>query len=77
MSINLTEYADRASGSLRRWSRDRTINDGRKVEIPSTQRGPEGSFEVACVCGPLLAVTGKPSAVGEERDENLRVTLGE
>lgn len=77
VSINLTEYGDRGSGSLRRWSTDRTVNDGKPLEIPAAGRGPDGSFEVTCVCGQRLRVEGKPSAVGEERDGDLRVNLGE
>ena len=77
VAINLTESPDRASGSLRRWSLDRTINDGRPIAVLAGERGPGGSFEVSCVCGQVLAVSGKPSAVGEEREADLRVKLGE
>ena len=76
VAINATVYPDRLSGSLRRWSIDRSVNDGRQVEIPAGSRTADGGFTTACVCGQELAVAGKPSAVGEERVEDLRVKLG-
>jgi hypothetical protein len=76
VAINATAHADRISGSVRRWSADRSINDGRKFEVSASARAADGSFSTACVCGQELALPAKPSAVGEERDPDLRVTLG-
>jgi hypothetical protein len=76
LAINATVYGDRTSGSVRRWSADRSTNDGRKFEVPATARAADGSFSVPCVCGQELALPATPSAVGTERDPNLRVTLG-
>jgi hypothetical protein len=76
VAVNAIPHADLTSGSVRRWSADRSINDGRKFEVPATARAADGSFSVACVCGQELALPAKPSAVGVERDPDLRVTLG-
>lgn len=75
VAINLTEGAGRAAGSLRRWSTDRSINDGRAVSLSPGERSAGGGFTLACVCGQALAFEGKPDAVGAEREEDLRVDL--
>jgi hypothetical protein len=51
-------------GSVRRWSTDRAINDGRKIEA-GTARDAAGGFATACVCGAPVAVPAQPSAVSE------------
>ena len=53
------------TGSLRRWSTDRTINDGRPIQglVPD----PTGGFETECVCGTRLRFGATPDAVGAER----------
>jgi hypothetical protein len=33
VAVNYTVYEDRVSGSVRRWSRDRSTNIGRKFEV--------------------------------------------
>ena len=76
IAVSVTAYPDRVSGSVRRWSADRSINDGKKFEVPAAQRAADGSFSAPCVCGQELALSAEPSAVGGDRDENLRVTLG-
>ena len=76
LAVNATSYPDRISGSVRRWSSDRSTNDGRKFEVPANARAADGSFSTPCVCGKELALPATPSAVGTERDPNLRVTLG-
>ncbi len=75
VAINYTESPDRISGSLRRWSADRSINDGRAIEIPSGDRSPGGGFPTACVCGQPILVPAEPDAVSAERDKGLRVKL--
>ena len=76
VTVNATPYPDRISGSVRRWSVDRSVNDGRKFEVAASARAADGSFSVPCVCGQELALPATPSAVGEERDPDLRVKLG-
>jgi len=76
VAVAVSVYPDRVSGSVRRWSADRSVNDGRKFEVAAAERAADGAFSVACVCGGPLALPGTPSAVGGEREENLRVTLG-
>ena len=44
------------SGSVRRWSRDRTTNDGRKLEVTGGDAVPGGGFRTVCVCGEAVAV---------------------
>jgi hypothetical protein len=52
------------TGSLRRWSTDRTINDGRLIQ--GLTPDATGGFETSCVCGaPLRLAT--PDAVAAER----------
>jgi hypothetical protein len=77
VAINLTESAAGATGSLRRWSRDRSINDGKPIRLAAGAMDPVRGFRVPCVCGHELEVSGKPSAVGEEREEDLRVRLSD
>ncbi len=77
VAINTTTYPEKISGSLRRWSIDRSINDGRPFEIPvDSEAGPAG-FTTACVCGQELAVPAEASAEGSVREAGLRVDLGE
>ena len=77
LAINTTETPEGVSGSLRRWSVDRSINDGKLLRIPAAERSPDGGFLVACVCGRTIPVPGTPDAVSAEREVDLRVNLGE
>ena len=72
IAVNTSAYPDRISGSLRRWSADRSTNDGRLFELPVSA----AALSVPCVCGHQLALPDKPSAVGAEREADLRVKLG-
>jgi len=65
--VNYSEPGSEASGSLRRWSRDRSINDGKPIRVAAAERGADGSFPVTCVCGQMLTVPGVPDAIGAER----------
>jgi hypothetical protein len=67
VAINYTVSPARVSGSVRRWSGDRAINDGRPVEVAASELRPEGGFAVACVCGAEIEVPETPSAVSEGR----------
>jgi hypothetical protein len=44
------------SGSLRRWSRDRSVNDGRRLEIPAAEVAADGAFQTTCLCGQAIPV---------------------
>ena len=44
------------SGSLRRWSRDRSVNDGRLLEVPPGEVAADGAFQTTCVCGQAIPV---------------------
>ena len=44
------------SGSLRRWSRDRSVNDGRRLEVPAGEVAPDGAFRTTCLCGQAIPV---------------------
>ena len=56
LTLQWVETTGGISGSLRRWSSDRTTNDGRKVEIPRGDVPAGGGFQTACVCGESVAV---------------------
>jgi hypothetical protein len=73
VAVNWTVRPEDVSGSLRRWSPDRSINDGK----PFAFRGPELSagLVVPCVCGAPIPLPERPDAVGGERSDGLRVTL--
>ena len=77
LAINTTETPEGISGSLRRWSVDRSINDGKLLQIPAAERSPDGGFVVSCVCGQAIMAPGTPDAVSAEREGDLRVNLGE
>jgi hypothetical protein len=64
VTVQYTDAEGRLLGSVRRWSTDRTINDGRQIEA-GTARDTAGGFATACVCGAAVAVPAKPSAVAE------------
>ena len=76
LAINTTTHPEKISGSLRRWSTDRSINDGRRFEIPVDPHAPAGGFTTSCVCGQELAVPAEASATGSAREADLRVKLG-
>ncbi len=77
LAINTTETPEGISGSLRRWSVDRSINDGKLLGIPAAERSSDGGFVVTCLCGQTITVPGKPDAVSAEREVDMRVNLGE
>ena len=56
ITIHYVERPGALSGSLRRWSKDRTVNDGRRLEVPRAELSPDGGFRTACVCGAAIAV---------------------
>jgi len=76
VAVNFSDTDSGRSGSLRRWSRDRSINDGRRFEIGRAELDPEGGFSVQCVCGEAIPIPARADAVSAEREEGLRVKLG-
>jgi hypothetical protein len=76
VAINFTDSPRGISGSLRRWSADRSINDGRPIRLARSEMPADGGFVIACVCGQELTVPAKPDAVSAEREGDLRVDLG-
>ncbi len=56
VTIQFVEHPDRLAGSLRRWSSDRTVNDGRLLEVPRAEVSADGGFRTVCVCGGPIAV---------------------
>ena len=76
-AVNYSESAAGVFGSSRRWNHDRTINDGKRFEIGGEQRSPDGAFAVECRCGQRLEIPARPDAVSAERQEDLRVKLGD
>lgn len=75
VAINFAVRDEKISGSVRRWSYDRSVNDGRRFEVPEGSLDADGSFATPCVCGQELRVPATPSATGEEREPGLRVDL--
>ena len=62
VTVQYTDAEGHLLGSVRRWSTDRAINDGRRIEAGAA-RDAAGGFATACVCGAPLAVPAQPSAV--------------
>jgi hypothetical protein len=56
VTIQFSETPGGPVGSVRRWSSDRAINDGRKLEVASGGPAEDGGFRAACVCGETLTV---------------------
>ena len=56
LTIQYSERPDGLAGSIRRWSRDRSVNDGRRLEVPRAELSEDGGFRTACVCGEAIAV---------------------
>jgi hypothetical protein len=77
VAVNFVDREAGMSGSLRRWSRDRSVNDGRPFAFRREELSGAGDFVVPCVCGQAIAFPAQPDAISAERDEGLRVKLGE
>ena len=58
VTIQYAEAAEGRVGSLRRWSNDRAVNDGRRLQVPRASVSADGGFPAACVCGAPVAVAG-------------------
>ena len=44
------------TGSVRRWSTDRSVNDGRLLAVPAAAVAADGGFTAVCVCGAEIPV---------------------
>jgi hypothetical protein len=58
ITIQYADAPDRLVGSVRRWSNDRAVNDGRRLDVPRASVAADGGFEAACVCGAPVPVAG-------------------
>ena len=67
IAVNTTAGPGGVTGSLRRWSADRNINDGRP--IVNTPADAAGGFTTACVCGQILVFGATADAVGSGRGD--------
>jgi hypothetical protein len=68
VAINYSDVPGGITGSVRRWSRDRVINDGKPLQVASEAVAADGSFTATCVCGQTLSVPAVPDAIGATRD---------
>ena len=73
LAVNWTVRPGGILGSVRRWSADRSINDGKPFELAGDAAAKP--IVVACVCGAPLPLPDAPDAVGGERSDDLRVRL--
>jgi hypothetical protein len=73
LAINYTESPSGTAGSVRRWSRDRHTNDGRKFQI--VDRQPDTPFQAECPCGAILDIPARADATRAEREEDMRVKI--
>ncbi|MGH9368505.1 MAG: hypothetical protein ACRD3M_12610 [Thermoanaerobaculia bacterium] len=64
VAVNYTVYPEKVSGSLRRWSQDRSVNDGRLLEVPASALAADGGFAASCVCGREIAVPAATESRG-------------
>jgi len=56
LTIQFARTDDGLSGSMRRWSRDRSVNDGRLLAVPAAEVAADGGFQAACLCGQAIPV---------------------
>ena len=55
VAIQFVERPEGVSGSVRRWSADRSVNDGRRLSV-GREAISEGGFTAACVCGAEIPI---------------------
>ena len=56
LTIQFVSTGGGVSGSVRRWSSDRSINDGRMIDTLASALAADGAFRTACVCGEPIPV---------------------
>lgn len=69
IAVNTTRSEQGVTGSLRRWSNDRSVNDGRPIKAVAADGA--GGFSAECVCGHRLSFGATADAVGTGRAEPL------
>ncbi len=67
IAVNTIETDGAVTGSLRRWSTDRSVNDGRALQ--GLALSPTGGFATECVCGGGLVFGATADAVGSDRED--------
>ena len=58
VAIQFSERPGGLVGSVRRWSSDRSVNDGRLLDVAAAAVSTDGGFQTPCVCGGVIAVDG-------------------
>ena len=56
ITIQFARGPQGVTGSVRRWSTDRSVNDGRLLAVPAAAVAPDGGFTAVCVCGAEIPV---------------------
>jgi len=56
ITIQFARGPQGVTGSVRRWSTDRSVNDGRLLAVPAAAVGADGGFTAVCVCGAEIPV---------------------
>ena len=73
VAVNWSVLESGISGSVRRWSADRSINDGRPFVVARAEVA--SGWTPLCVCGGPIPLPDRPDAIGGNRSEDLRVAL--
>ena len=56
ITIQFARGTQGVTGSVRRWSTDRSVNDGRLLAVPAAAVAADGGFTAVCVCGAEIPV---------------------
>ena len=56
ITIQFARGPQGVTGSVRRWSTDRSVNDGRLLAVPAAAVAADGGFTAVCVCGAEIPV---------------------
>jgi hypothetical protein len=56
ITIQFSRGPQGVTGSVRRWSTDRSVNDGRLLAVPAAAVAADGGFTAVCVCGAEIPV---------------------
>ena len=74
ITIQFARGPQGVTGSVRRWSTDRSVNDGRLLAVPAAAVAPDGGFTAVCVCGAEIPVAAAQieTATTERPGESVR-----
>ena len=75
LAINYSDSPSGISGSLRRWSADRSTNDGKALRVARAELSEDGGFVTTCVCGQATPVPAKSLTNSTIYDSNCEVLL--